>query len=92
MEQLSFSPPLKKFIVPKLKCAMLSFVNLGELYEIFSKKFTIVKPIKTAVIHPVDDVSLLGAIESAQAKIITPILIGPRRQNPCSSQKTSNLI
>jgi len=36
------------------------------------------KPLKTAVVHPVDSYSLLGAIASAQEGLIDPILIGPR--------------
>ena len=49
----------------------------GELYEKLIKIVRNVKPVKTAVIHPVDEMSLLGAIESAQAKLIIPILVGP---------------
>lgn len=35
------------------------------------------KPIITAVVHPVDEESLKGAIESAQEQLIVPILVGP---------------
>ncbi len=35
------------------------------------------KPIKTAVVHPVDAFSLTGAVEAAKAGIIDPVLIGP---------------
>jgi phosphotransacetylase/acyl dehydratase len=35
------------------------------------------KPLKTAVVHPVDIFSLAGAVEAAQAGIIDPILVGP---------------
>ncbi len=34
-------------------------------------------PIRTAIVHPVDDNALLGAIEAAQANLIVPVLIGP---------------
>jgi phosphotransacetylase/acyl dehydratase len=34
-------------------------------------------PLKTAVVHPVDANSLLGAIASAQEGLIIPILVGP---------------
>ena len=34
-------------------------------------------PIRTAVVHPVDTVSLLGAIEAAKEKLIVPVLVGP---------------
>ena len=37
-------------------------------------------PIITAVIHPVDAISLQGAIEAANANIITPVLIGPKHK------------
>ena len=35
------------------------------------------EPIPVAVVNPVDQVSLMGAVEAAQAKLITPVLIGP---------------
>ena len=35
------------------------------------------KPVSTAVVHPCDDVSLRGAIEAAQLRLIVPILVGP---------------
>ena len=34
-------------------------------------------PIRTAVVHPVDIESLLGAIEAADAGLIDPVLVGP---------------
>ncbi len=36
------------------------------------------RPLKTAVVHPVDAYSLRGAVESAEAGLIDPILVGPR--------------
>ncbi len=38
------------------------------------------KPIRTAVVHPVDAVSLIGAIEAARQELIIPILIGPEEK------------
>lgn len=35
------------------------------------------RPAATAVVHPVDQVSLLGAVEAAQQGLIVPVLIGP---------------
>lgn len=35
------------------------------------------KPVKTAVVHPVDAFSLMGAVEAAKAGIIDPVLVGP---------------
>jgi len=38
------------------------------------------KPLKTAVVHPVDDYSLRGAIDSAKEGLIDPVLVGPREK------------
>ena len=38
------------------------------------------EPIRTAVVHPVDTVSLLGAVEAARAKLIVPVLVGPEHK------------
>ncbi len=35
-------------------------------------------PLKTVVVHPVDPLSLQGAIDAAEDKLITPILVGPK--------------
>src|SRR6266516_3271672 len=34
-------------------------------------------PIRTAVVHPVDSNTLLGAIDAAHANLIVPVLVGP---------------
>jgi phosphate acetyltransferase/phosphate butyryltransferase len=34
-------------------------------------------PLRTAVVHPVDAASLLGAVEAARAGLIVPVLVGP---------------
>jgi phosphotransacetylase/acyl dehydratase len=38
------------------------------------------EPIRTAVVHPVDTVSLLGAVEAARSKLIVPVLVGPEHK------------
>jgi phosphate acetyltransferase/phosphate butyryltransferase len=37
-------------------------------------------PIRTAVVHPVDTVSLVGAIEAAREGLIEPVLVGPEHK------------
>ncbi|WP_454649818.1 phosphate acetyltransferase [Bradyrhizobium liaoningense] len=39
-----------------------------------------VPPVPTVVVHPCDETSLRGAVDSAQAGIIRPILVGPERK------------
>jgi phosphate acetyltransferase len=35
-------------------------------------------PVRTAVAHPCDETSLRGAVEAAEAKLIKPVLVGPK--------------
>ena len=38
------------------------------------------KLLKTAVVHPVDEASLMGAVEAACEDLIEPVLVGPERK------------
>jgi phosphotransacetylase/acyl dehydratase len=49
----------------------------GVLYRRLIDLTAGLKPLRTAVVHPVDSNALLGAIEAAQANLIIPILVGP---------------
>ena len=35
------------------------------------------QPLRTAVVHPVDALSLSGAVEAARARLIVPVMVGP---------------
>jgi phosphotransacetylase/acyl dehydratase len=45
------------------------------------------EPLRTAVVHPVDTPSLLGAVEAARAKLIVPILVGPEARIRAAAQQ-----
>jgi phosphate acetyltransferase len=47
--------------------------SFGALFEQVAR----LEPIPTAVVHPVDQVSLQGAMEAAESQFIVPILVGP---------------
>ena len=44
-------------------------------------------PIRMAVVHPVDTLSLLGAIEAAKAQLIVPVLVGPEARIRAAAQQ-----
>lgn len=46
-------------------------------------------PLATAVAHPCDETSLKGALEAAEAKLIKPILVGPKDKIRSVSQSFS---
>lgn len=48
--------------------------------EFFIEQARKATPIRTAVVHPVDHNSLLGAIEAAEQGLIEPLLVGPEHK------------
>ena len=49
----------------------------GRRYKILIERARDMKPLTTAVVHPVDEPSLMGAIEAAREDLIEPVLVGP---------------
>jgi phosphate acetyltransferase len=49
----------------------------GHHHQQLVRRTMTLKPIRIAVVHPVDTDSLLGAIEAAKANLIIPVLVGP---------------
>jgi len=49
----------------------------GHGYRLLIEMSRGLAPLRTAVVHPVDGQSLLGAAEAARAELIVPILVGP---------------
>ncbi len=52
----------------------------GRRHQELIQKARGLPPIRTAVVHPVDTVSLVGAIEAAKEKLIVPVLVGPEKK------------
>jgi len=49
----------------------------GRRYKILIERTHDLKALKTAVVHPVDEASLMGAIEAAREDLMEPVLVGP---------------
>jgi phosphotransacetylase/acyl dehydratase len=79
--------PTEKIRRPRMELHHVLLPKPGELYKELIKILKDGMPIKTAVIHPVDELSLLGAIASAQENLITPILIGPENKIRAVAEK-----
>jgi len=45
------------------------------------------RPLRTAVVHPVDENSLLGAIAAARQELIVPVFVGPREKIRVAADK-----
>ncbi|WP_454632540.1 hypothetical protein [Bradyrhizobium cenepequi] len=57
--------------------ALASLVGKGRHYQRMIQQAKGLPPLVTAVVCPVDDLSLTGAIEAAEAQLIVPVLVGP---------------
>ncbi|WP_293267228.1 bifunctional enoyl-CoA hydratase/phosphate acetyltransferase [Neptunomonas sp.] len=57
--------------------------------EFFIEEAVKARPIRTAVVHPVDHNGLMGAIEAAEHNLIIPILIGPKSKILAAAEKDS---
>jgi phosphate acetyltransferase len=55
-------------------------MNGREKYEALIGLCRDLPPVRTAVVHPCDEGSLAGALDAADARIIEPVLVGPRQK------------
>lgn len=69
--------PTQKISRPRVKLPEVELVQKGRRYERLIAMTSGLEPLRTAVVHPVDTPSLVGAIEAAQANLIVPVLVGP---------------
>jgi phosphate acetyltransferase len=60
--------------------AVVSQLRQHEKYERLIAATRGLPPLATAVAHPCDETSLRGVLEAAEAKIIVPILVGPKER------------
>ena len=59
----------------------------GQHHQNLVKKAQGLPPLRTAVVHPVDEVSLVGAIKAGEAKLIVPVLVGPDAKIRSAAEK-----
>src|SRR5664279_3753935 len=69
--------PTEKISRPRILLPEVELRQKGRGYELLLKMTHGLDPIRTAVVHPVDTPSLLGAVEAARINLIAPVLVGP---------------
>ena len=68
----------KKLIVAEPREAFVEQMReKGRRYRLLIEATRDLRPLKTAIVHPVDEASLVGAVEAAREGLIDPVLIGP---------------
>ena len=77
--------PTEKISRPRVVLPEVELRQKGRRYEILLKMTHGLDPIRTAVVHPVDAPSLLGA--AARINLITPVLVGPKAKIRAAAAK-----
>jgi phosphotransacetylase/acyl dehydratase len=70
--------PTEKISRPRIILPEVELREKGRFHRKLVEMTRGLPPVRTAVVHPVDAVSLLGAIEAAREQLIVPLLIGPK--------------
>jgi phosphotransacetylase len=79
--------PTEKISRPRVVLPEIELRQQGRRYEQMIEMTRGLEPIRTAVVHPVDTVSLLGAAEAARIKLIVPVLVGPEAKIRTAAQQ-----
>lgn len=79
--------PVEKISRPRTILPNVEFIEKGRWYRHLVGLARGLEPVPTAVVHPVDPVSLLGAIEAAEQKLIIPLLVGPEAKIRAAAQQ-----
>ncbi|MBV8418104.1 MAG: bifunctional enoyl-CoA hydratase/phosphate acetyltransferase, partial [Verrucomicrobia bacterium] len=72
--------PTEKISRPRVVLPEVELRERGRLYRLIIEQIRTLQPIRTAVVHPVDSVSLIAAIEAAREGLIVPVLVGPEHK------------
>ena len=79
--------PTEKVKRPRVVLPQVRMYDKGARYKQLIDLTKGLEPIRTAVVHPVDRNSLLGAVDAAQAKLIIPVLVGPEAKIRAVAEK-----
>jgi phosphate acetyltransferase/phosphate butyryltransferase len=75
--QAEVMAPTEKVSRPRVLLPEVELLERGRRYRQLIDLTHDLPPIRTAVVHPTDAASLLGAVEAAREELIVPVLIGP---------------
>ncbi|MCG6657965.1 bifunctional enoyl-CoA hydratase/phosphate acetyltransferase [Halomonas campisalis] len=68
--------PTEKIRRPRTVLPRVRMAERARLHELLTAA-DLPEPVDMAVVHPVDEVSIMGAYESARHRLIRPVLVGP---------------
>ena len=69
--------PTEKVSRPRMALPQLALFDKGRHHRALIERCRGLKPLRTAIVHPVDEASLVGAVEAGRQGLIIPALVGP---------------
>ncbi len=81
--------PLEKISRPRIVLPEVELREKGRGYRRLVAMTHGLAPLRTAVVHPVDALSLVSAMEAAREGLITPILVGPEAKIRAAAQQAA---
>lgn len=72
--------PTKKIAAANIELKEARLLNVLDLFDDIVARAQLLDPVRVAVAHPTDAVSLGGAVEGAELGFMEPILFGPEKQ------------
>jgi phosphate acetyltransferase/phosphate butyryltransferase len=81
--------PTEKVSRPRITLPTVELLERGRRYHQLVEMTRDLAPVRTAVVHPTDPVSLLGAVEASQQGLIVPVLVGPRAKIEAAARAAS---
>lgn len=69
--------PMEKISRERVTLPEVKLLERGRQYRQLIEKTRGLEPIRTAIVHPVDSLTLLAAVEAAKANLIIPVFVGP---------------
>ncbi|MCC3306448.1 bifunctional enoyl-CoA hydratase/phosphate acetyltransferase [Sneathiella sp. HT1-7] len=81
--------PTKKVRRPRVLLPEVHLHETGAQYQRLIAATRDLDPIRTAVVHPCDTISLIGALEAAKNDLIVPVLIGPKKKIQAAAEEAN---
>jgi phosphotransacetylase/acyl dehydratase len=81
--------PSEKIRRPRVVLPEVHLHETGARFAPFIKSAAALPAVRTAVVHPCDAVSLIGALEAAEKGMIVPVLIGPKGKIEAAAEQAN---
>jgi phosphate acetyltransferase len=79
--------PIEKISRPRRPLPEVALIEQGRQYRVLLDRCRGLAPLRTAIVHPVDAASLIGAVAAAREGLIVPVLVGPEAKMRAAAEE-----